>query len=503
MTRTMLTLDKLRRLLSGELDPGPVAGGVRDFIHTVPASFDALQDMKMVEPMMKRLAARATLSEAPQVSSLLAAGQIAVQREQTQSKKLGRQLGEEVVRLMLENLLQDRRLLRRVRENLQALEPVLIKLSHLDPRFFSDRQHPARMLLDKLTHRSLAFSSEDEPGFGRFQKSFDNAVSVLTGGDGDASSFARVLRKLEDGWNSEEQEQRQRAEEAARGLLRAEQRNLLAERLAAEFTERMLNKRVPDMVVSFLRGPWAQVVAEAQLKFADGSGDAGDYLTLVDDLIWSVQLKLARRNRTRLVHMVPGMLVKMRHGLQLVSYPEERTAAFFDELITYHEKAFETVRAIAPGTPIESVVDKVDASDAAASVLPEAFWVAEDEASDSGYMEDAGDIALDFTGPAQVDSIEEPQMWSPQTLNTGSWVDLALGGIWVRAQLTWASPHRTLFMFISGGGMAHSMSRRTMDRLRALGLIRLVSDGKVVDNALDAVAAVALRNDAYRDDSGE
>ena len=503
MTRTLLTLDKLRRLLSGELDPGPVAGGVKDFIHTIPASFDALQDMKMVEPMMKRLAARAVLAEVPQGSSLLAAGQIAVQREQAQSKKLGRQLGEEVVRLMLENLLQDRRLLHRVRENLQALEPVLIKLSHLDPRFFSERQHPARMLLDKLTHRSLAFSSEDEPGFGRFQKSFDNSVSVLTAGDGDASSFARVLRKLEDGWNKEEQEQRQRAEEAAKGLLRAEQRNLLAERLAGEFTERMLNKRVPDMVVLFLRGPWAQVVAEAQLKFADGSGNVGDYLTLVDDLIWSVQLKLARRNRTRLVHMVPGMLVKMRHGLQLVSYPEERTTAFFDELITYHEKAFETVRAIAPGTPIESVVDRVDATDAAASVLPEAFWVAEDEASDSGYMEDAGDIAPHFAGPATAATMEDPQTWNPQTLNTGSWVDLALGGIWVRAQLTWASPHRTLFMFISGGGMAHSMSRRTMDRLKALGLIRLVSDGRVVDNALDAVAAAALRNDAHRDDSSQ
>jgi hypothetical protein len=196
------------------------------------------------------------------------------------------------------------------------------------------------------------------------------------------------------------------------------------------------------------------------------------------------------------------MLVKMRHGLQLISYPEERTTAFFDELITFHEKAFETVRAIAPGTPIESVVDRVDASDPA-SVLPEAFWVAEDEATDSGYMEDAGDIALDFTAAAKTEAQQSPQVWSAQTLNTGSYVDLALGGVWVRAQLTWASPHRTLFMFISGGGMAHSMSRRTMDRLRALGLIRLVSDGKVVDNALDAVAAAALRNDAHRDESGE
>jgi hypothetical protein len=65
----------------------------------------------------------------------------------------------------------------------------------------------------------------------------------------------------------------------------------------------------------------------------------------------------------------------------------------------------------------------------------------------------------------------------------------------VRAQLTWASPHRTLFMFTSAGGGAHSMSRRTMDRLRDMGMIHLVSDGHVMDNALDAVAQAALRND--------
>ena len=500
MTRTLLTLDKLRRLLSGELDPGPMAAGVKDFMHTVPASFEALQDMKMVEPMMKRLAARATQTDTAPASSLLAAGQKAVQRDSTQSKKLGRQLGEEVVRLMLENLAQDRRLLPRVRQSLQEMEPVLIKLSQQDPRFFSERQHPARQLLDKLTHRSLAFSSEDEVGFARFQKSFENGVNVLSGGEGDAASFARVLRKLDEGWARDEHDQRQRAEEAARGLLRAEQRNLLAQRVAADFNERMLNKRVPDMVVSFLRGPWSQVVAEAQLKFADGSGDASQFQALADDLIWSVQLKLARRNRTRLVQMVPAMLVRMRQGLHLISYPEERIAVFFDELITFHEKAFESAKTIVPGARVEGVPERVTESEDGVAEVSESPWVAESEAADSGYMEDAQDIELDFTEHVIDESdVADPQSWSAESLNTGSWVDLALGGVWVRAQLTWASPHRTLFMFISSGGMAHSMSRRTMERLRLKGLVRMVSDGRVMDNALDAVAQAALRNDAHRD----
>jgi hypothetical protein len=61
---------------------------------------------------------------------------------------------------------------------------------------------------------------------------------------------------------------------------------------------------------------------------------------------------------------------------------------------------------------------------------------------------------------------------------------------------------RTLFMFVSRGGKAHSMSKRTMDKLCAQGLIRVVSDGRLVDKALDAVAQTALRNSVGENRSG-
>ena len=43
---------------------------------------------------------------------------------------------------------QDQRLLPPVRAQVKELEPVLLRLSQSDPRFFSDRKHPARQLLD-------------------------------------------------------------------------------------------------------------------------------------------------------------------------------------------------------------------------------------------------------------------------------------------------------------------------------------------------------------------
>lgn len=490
VSRTLVTLDKLRRLLTGEFDSGTGSLGVQNFLHTVPASYLALEDMKLVEPMMLRLAQRATWS--PQVEVKVDTAGQPIMREPTQGKQLGIQLGEEVVRMMFDNLMHDERLLPKVRELIKTLEPLLLTLSQSDPRFFSERQHPARQFLDRLTNRSLGYKSESDDGFFRFLKSISDAVAVLTGGDGDAASFSQVLRELEDGWTRDEAAQRQKNEEAARALLHAEQRNLLAQRLADDFQERQKNKVVPELVAGFLRGPWAQVVAESQLGCADGSADPGGYLALVDDLLWSVQLQLARRNRVRLVQLVPNLLVKLRQGLMLIKYPEERIPVFFDALISLHEKAFEGPRPQAVPEPseraqqaLDELMKEVAPADALNTSDESGFWVAEDEVRESGYLSEDNEPL--------VETIQRP--WSVGDLTTGVWVELIVDGVWRRAQLTWASPHRTLFMFVSLTGAAHSMSRRTMERLRMQGRIRFVSDGHVVDNALDAVAQTALQND--------
>jgi hypothetical protein len=81
-----------------------------------------------------------------------------------------------------------------------------------------------------------------------------------------------------------------------------------------------------------------------------------------------------------------------------------------------------------------------------------------------------------------------------QEMKTGTWVELNVKGEWVRAQLTWASPAGTLFMFTSQAGTAHSMSKRTLDRLRAQDHIKIVAERNVVDEALDQVAKAALKN---------
>ncbi|MEK9951799.1 MAG: DUF1631 family protein [Curvibacter sp.] len=521
VTRTMLTLDKLRRLLTTEIELGGGSHKGKDFLHTVPASMVALEDLRMVEPMIKRLSERA-----------LKDAKVAAKSKSTNmNRELGQQLGEEVVRLMLENLGKDQRLLPPVRVQVKELEPLLLQLAQNDPRFFSDKRHPARQFLDRITHQSLGYKTENDERFQRFLKMVTSAVLELLGSDGHPESFARALTMLDAQWARVDLALKARQEEAARALMHAEQRNLLAQRLAADFQERMRDKKIPEFIQAFLSGPWPQAVAESQLR-ARGTDDPDGYLALVDDLLWSVQSKLVRRNRARLVQLVPNLLVKLRQGLQLIDYPPERIPRFLDELIGLHEKAFEppkarpaepeaapasAARPLAPGVVPEELggpVEGLEVTELASlpDELPEAFshdpgeassgfgvleapdadqiWMAGHEADEAGYLPEGEVMSEAGSAGAPVSA-----SWNAADLAIGCWVELQLKGEWVRAQLTWASPHRTLFMFISGKGLAHSMSRRTMEQLRTSGLMRVVSERHMVDNALDAVAQAALLNE--------
>jgi hypothetical protein len=67
-------------------------------------------------------------------------------------------------------------------------------------------------------------------------------------------------------------------------------------------------------------------------------------------------------------------------------------------------------------------------------------------------------------------------------------------GLALRCQLTWASPHGTLFLFTTANGRSMSMTRRSLDRLVEQDRLRLIAAAGVVDEALDAVARQALLN---------
>ena len=219
---------------------------------------------------------------------------------------------------------------------------------------------------------------------------------------------------------------------------------------------------------------------------------------MVDDLIWSVQKSTATRGRAkRLVQMIPGLLGKLREGLGRIDYPPELTARFFNNLITIHRAAVHEGRdAISQSAADAAEAQESEFSDSLQEAAA-ALWLDSREAQESGFVPDD---ALEPERVASPEAAQEEQTEpSPGParageMQTGTWVELMVNNQLIRAQLTWASPHATLFMFTSLAGTAHSMSKRTLDRLRAQGQIKVVAERHVVDEALDQVAKAALKN---------
>jgi len=235
------------------------------------------------------------------------------------------------------------------------------------------------------------------------------------------------------------------------------------------------------------------VVAEAQLSCADGSDDPYGYRALVDDLTWSVQRSTATRGRARrLVQMIPGLLAKLREGLDRIDYPPELTARFFNNLIVIHRAAVHEGRDKVSQAAAEAVeAEESDFNQNLAAVNE--LWLDHQESQDSGFI-DSDALTTEHVASPEAVLDEPPALVRTGELRTGTWVELLVKNEWVRAQLTWASPHGTLFMFTSLQGTAHSMSRRTMDRLRTQGAIKIIADRNVIDEALDKVAKAALKN---------
>ncbi|OGB32006.1 MAG: hypothetical protein A3F78_05865 [Burkholderiales bacterium RIFCSPLOWO2_12_FULL_61_40] len=518
----LLTLDKLRRLLSGDLEPKAPANRlqsfaqqfarqfeegdfeasapVSDFASTVPAAFEALAEMKQIDQVVRRLEQRQGAVQAPGASDDSPVEAIRDVLRRTASG-VAQALSLEVVTLMVDNMVRNPRLLEPIQRLIAELEPALLLLSLVDPRFFTDKQHPARELLQEITHRSLAYESVQASGFSAFVTHLEQVLAPLASATiENTEPFERVLAELRETWRIEALDKERAREAAVKALQHAEQRNLLAEKIARKIDDHPDAARVPEVVIDFLCGPWAQVVAQARIVGGADSKAADKYQALISALLWSAHPELAHKNIAKLTRLVPLLLATLRDGLETIHYPATKTSAFFEALMGLHQLAFQ-----ATGKSIVSVVQlgvppKVDAkpptSARARQIEDGNPWVAPEEAQASNFMElpelpplqtpDAPAVPVEtFSNAADVDM---------DSLPLGSWVELLVNDHWVRTQLTWASPHGTLFLFTSVFGTPQSMTRRSRDKLAQAGQLRVVNGQTVVDGALDAVAQIAMRN---------
>jgi hypothetical protein len=459
----------------------------------------------------------------------------------TQLKKeathVGQVLGMEVVRQLVNQVAQDPRLLVPVREAIVALEPSLLRLAMVDSRFFSEEHHPGRRLMERVAQRSFKYNSDSSPGFGSFFDSVTEAFNALNALDiSDARPFSDALGELQATWDAQDREEQAQRSNMRQTMQLAEERQSQADQIAFDMSMRADLDHVPGVVLDFLFGPWALVMAHARLTDTRRQIDPGGYGSLVSELLWSVKPQVTLKRPAQLIEMIPGMLAKLHEGLALLGQDPRETEAFFSTMEKLHRPVLKLRRVRSRRDAVESeaaplevaLADAPDMSDilpatpeqrkAKAAGQP---WLAPQELDDAGFEETLP------SGPAELGEDSDPEVGALPAgaaaaetselepgsetgaasaeqilagLREGSWVDLHSRRGWLRAQLIWASTRGTLFMFVSHGGQPHSMTKRSCEKLIRQGLLRAVQTHGVVAQALDHLVREAAPVEA-RDSS--
>jgi hypothetical protein len=523
---SVLTLDRLRELLAAQATPQQeiaadeavtqFAGDLdwqvlatadtsrasaseeptTDFASTVPAAFEALQNMNQADDVIARLSQRqgTLMDQAGQPESV----REALRRNCQNAHQV---LSFEVMVQMIDNLIHDARLLKPIRDVIENLEPALLRLVLVDVRFFNNKQHPARRLLQEITQRGLAFGSVDTAECALFIRSLHRYVNPLSRIQIDsAEPFDLALYNLNNMWSEQLVQSQQTVQQAMRVLNRAEERNLLAEKMCAALERIPDMQRVPAPVVEFLCGPWAQVMAAAELNNTEGTEDPGDYKKLVNLLLWSAQPELTRQDLGKLTKQVSKLLSKLREGLGLIDYPSLKTSLFFDALMKLHQQAFRP----AP------VTAALSSNSVRTNLLgSHKHWLAPEEAKASGFLDMAEEASSKLPVPQPVqaagpllDSVipvahlanPAPSSLLLENLAVGAWVEIVVKGVWQRSQLSWISPQRTMYLFTGAQGQTQSMTRPSLENFINTQALRLVSDQSMVDGALDEVVHTAMLN---------
>ena len=479
--------------------------------------------------------------------------------------RVGQVMGLEVVHQLVSQVAQNPRLLGPVREGIVALEPSLLRLAMVDPRFFKDEAHPGRCLMERVAQRSFKYNDERSPDFSTFfepVKSTFNALNRLT--IFDAQPFSEALDELENNWNQQDQQEAAQRHAALKALRFAEERQAVASQIALDLSKRSDLGEVPAFVLDFLFGPWALAMAHARLLDTRNQIDPQGLGLVVPDLVWSAKRLMTLRQPGKLIEMIPGLLARLHAGLALLDQDPRESEPFFVGLMHIHQPVLKLRRLksqrdaeepttapleldAVPETPEQRLANAADqpwlgredrqaagfddmlptAHDELTApennsvaitplppvqlseidVLHDSLTPARDDCSDddntgaatgasaqaaAGEGMGEGDASMadpdqrDTAGDAATDASSDAESVL-LALRTGAWVDLFYHRRWLRAQLVWASSNGALFMFVSHGGRAHSMTRRSCERLLRERLLVLVDSQGVVAQAVDAV----------------
>lgn len=374
----------------------------------------------------------------------------------------------EVVALMFQSILSEDRLPPSIRVWFARLQVPVLRVALAEPQFFSDLNHPARKLIDRMGSCVMGFDASSISG-NALEIEIRRVVQVIeqypeTG----QKVFALVLREFEE-FLTKHLTKNQTTSKITSVAQQVEQKETLAVQYTIELRNMLNDMPVREEVRDFLFKSWADVLAMATVRYGAKDARAMRFKQAASELVWSASAKPSRQERSRVIQGLPTLLQTLREGLELVNVMGDEQAIAIKVLTDTLAQAFMSKTAAIP-------VERIDAMAKRLSEL-------EKYISDDGKLDDMAlsnesielMLGVDTAGLHVIpntDTPVEPAMleWA-KTLESGRWFTLDHNGARVQVQYVWHSRRKQLHLFASLDGHCYLLQAQRMATYLQAGLL--------------------------------
>ncbi len=412
-----------------------------------------------------------------------------VRERSTELKKKATTTGEkaiiEVVALMFQSILAEDRIPPAVRVWFARLQVPVLRVALAEPEFFSNLDHPARKLIDRMGACVLGFDSTSING-SALEAEIRRVVQVI---EQYPETGRRVFQLVYDEFEkflSKFLTEKQATSRLVSVAQQVEQRETLAIQYTIELRTMLRDMPVRDEIREFLFKTWAEVLALSAVRDGPQHADTVAFKRTAADLVWAASAKPNRSDRAQVIQNLPGLLQRLRQGLTLLGVNGAEQDTQVKTLTDTLADAFLSKTASIPQAHIEAMAKRLAnledfMSDAALGDMP---LNADNIEMMLGI--DASSIHVVADNGAPVD--DAMVAWA-QELQPGTWYTLDHNGASAQVQYAWQSQRKQLHLFAAVDGSSYLIQlRRLAAYLQAGLLVAQDEEGLTLRATRDALA---------------
>jgi hypothetical protein len=391
-----------------------------------------------------------------------------------------------LIAMLFEFILEDRNIIPEIRAVLARLQLPLVKLALQDKKFFDQKSHPARTLLNALASAAIGFNHVSDRFQERLKFKIEEVVTRICSEFDSASDLFDML--LADFQVFQEKEAR-RVELVTQRLQSAEEGKAKTER-ARDLVKDTLNKLsasyqpLPEFIETLLSEAWSKVLFLNALK--DGAeGDAWKTsVFIIEQLLWTISGEHNRSSRPVLLKVIPVVQKQVRKGLNDVSYNPYDSSRLLKELESLQ------IAMLKEASTKEGTAQQAEDAKSwltQSSNPAEKLRSSSEELSTSETMAAIDQVLVQQNSETNMQALK-PYLSKVDEFCNGSWFQFHKGGEETRTKLAASLPKLDKYIFVNHAGMkVHECNKVEFAELLKSKVMKYIDNGSVFDRALKSV----------------